>query len=143
MTPYPGDSAGQDAGIAFRPSVFARGTSNELVCDELLFDFHRADFRPGSTPDFDVPDVDIHVAENEQTVQDDHQNQIAPPAAYDATGHITGGESPGDKPQAQSSEAQARKLASKPNTTKTGAATGVATKGGASKGKVGVAKKKR
>ena len=135
-TRYPGDSTGEDAGIAFRPLVFARGISNELVCDELLFDFHRGDFRPGSTPDFDVPDINFTVAEKEQTVDDKHQTQSEYPAAEDAilAGH---------RVQAQSTEAKPKKPVAKPHTTKTGAATGGATKGGASKGKVSAVKKKR
>ncbi len=133
-TSYPGVSKEGDAGSAFHPLVFKQGISNELSCAELLFDVHRSDFRPASTPDFDVPDTDFPV-EKERTRDD------VPLEKTKAT--VIGN---GNK--AQGNKAEATKLAANPVPTNTGASKGLLTrpfdptKAGA-KGKVGAAKKKR
>jgi len=128
-TSYPGVYTGGDAGSVFHPLVFKQGISNELICAELLFDVHRSDFRPGSTPDFDVPDTDFPV-EKERTRDDEPQEKI------------------GNGSKAQGNKAEATKLAANPVPSNTGASKGLLTrpfdptKAGV-KGKVGVAKKKR
>ena len=126
-TNYPGVSTGADAGSALHPLVFKQGISNQLSCSELLFDVHRSDFRPGSTPDFDVPDFPV---EKERTRDDEPQEKI------------------GNGSKAQGNKAEATKLAANPVTTNTSAAKGLLTRPfdptkAVAKGKVGVAKKKR
>ena len=131
-TNYPGVSTGADAGSALHPLVFKQGISNQLSCSELLFDVHRSDFRPGSTPDFDVPDFPV---DKERTRDDEAQEQTK------AT--VTG-----NGIKVQGNTAEATKLAANPVTTNTSAAKGLLTRPfdptkAVAKGKVGVAKKKR